>query len=105
MSEYKLQEGSANLDIFAQTMMELAAADSDILVLTSDSRGSGRMTPFAEKFPDQIVELGIAEQNLVGVSAGLASARKKVFVVSPACFLTARALEQIKMTSPILINR
>ncbi len=96
MSEYKLQEGSANLDIFAQTMMELAAADSDILVLTSDSRGSGRITPFAERFPDQIVELGIAEQNLVGVSAGLASARKKVFVVSPACFLTARALEQIK---------
>jgi transketolase len=96
MSEYKLPDGSANLDIFAQTLMELAADDKDILVLTSDSRGSGRITPFAEKFPDQIVELGIAEQNLVGVSAGLASAGKKVFVVSPACFLTARALEQIK---------
>ena len=96
MGNPNLATGSANLDIFAQTLMELAANDHDILVVTSDSRGSGRITPFAEKFPDQIVELGIAEQNLVGVSAGLASAGKKVFVVSPACFLTARALEQIK---------
>jgi len=91
-----LEIGKTNLDTFAQTLMELAAKDRDILVVTSDSRGSGRVTPFAEKYPDQIVEIGIAEQNLVGVSAGLASAGKKVFVVSPACFLTARALEQIK---------
>jgi len=91
-----LEIGKTNLDTFAQTLMELAANDRDILVVTSDSRGSGRVTPFAEKYPDQIVEIGIAEQNLVGVSAGLASAGKKVFVVSPACFLTARALEQIK---------
>jgi transketolase len=76
--------------------MELAEHDRDILVVTSDSRGSGRLTLFAEKFPEQIVEIGIAEQNLVGVSAGLASAGKKVFAVSPACFLTARGLEQIK---------
>ncbi|MBN2115982.1 MAG: hypothetical protein JW730_05410 [Anaerolineales bacterium] len=96
MGGFNLQIGKTNLDTFAQTLMELAAIDRDILVLTSDSRGSGRVTPFAEKFPEQIVEMGIAEQNLVGVAAGLASAGKKVFVVSPACFLTARALEQIK---------
>lgn len=96
MSENKLAMGSTNLDVFAQTLMELAEHDRDILVVTSDSRGSGRVTPFAEKFPEQIVEIGIAEQNLVGVSAGLASAGKKVFAVSPACFLTARGLEQIK---------
>jgi len=96
MSGYSLPIGNTNLDTFAQTLMELAANDRDILVVTSDSRGSGRVTPFAEKYPDQIVEIGIAEQNLVGVSAGLASAGKRVFVVSPACFLTARALEQIK---------
>lgn len=88
--------GMANLDAFAGTLIELAEKDRDILVTTSDSRGSGKVTPFAEKFPDQLVEVGIAEQNLVGVSAGLASMGKKVFVVSPACFLTARALEQIK---------
>jgi transketolase len=88
--------GVANLDAFASTLIELAENDRDILVATSDSRGSGRVTPFAEKYPDQLIEVGIAEQNLVGVSAGLASMGKKVFVVSPACFLTARALEQIK---------
>jgi transketolase len=88
--------GKANLDVFASTLIELAAHDRNILVATSDSRGSGRVTPFADKYPDQMVEIGIAEQNLVGVSAGLASLGKKVFVVSPACFLTARALEQIK---------
>lgn len=88
--------GLANLDIFASTLMELAANDRDILVTTSDSRGSGKLVPFADKFPDQLVEIGIAEQNLVGISAGLASMGKKVFAVSPACFLTARALEQIK---------
>lgn len=96
MGGYDLPNGSTNLDVFAQTLMKLAEFDREILVVTSDSRGSGRVTPFAEKFPEQIVEIGIAEQNLVGVSAGLASAGKKVFVVSPACFLTARALEQIK---------
>ena len=74
--------GKTNLDIFAQTLIELAANDHDILVVTSDLRGSGRVTPFAEKFPEQIVEIGIAEQNMVGVSAGLASAGKKVFTVS-----------------------
>jgi len=96
MGENNFSVGTANLDVFAQTLMELAEHDRDILVVTSDSRGSGRVTPFAEKFPEQIVEMGIAEQNMVGVSAGLASAGKKVFIVSPACFLTARALEQIK---------
>lgn len=88
--------GMANLDVFSSTLIELAANDRDILVTTSDSRGSGRLVPFAEKYPDQLVEIGIAEQNLVGISAGLASMGKKVFAVSPACFLTARALEQIK---------
>ena len=96
MAEINLTIGKANLDVFAQTLMALAEKDRDILISTSDSRGSGRVTPFAEKFPQQIVEIGIAEQNLVGVSAGLASMGKKVFIVSPACFLTSRALEQIK---------
>jgi transketolase len=86
----------SNLDVFAATLSEAAKADRDILVVTSDSRGSGRLTPFAAAVPEQIVEVGIAEQNLVGISAGLVAAGKKVFAVSPACFLTARALEQIK---------
>ena len=86
----------ANLEVFSETLQDLAKEDRDIIVVTSDSRGSGKLVPFGQKFPAQHIEVGIAEQNLVGVAAGLASTGKKVFAVSPACFLTARALEQIK---------
>lgn len=88
--------GKANLDVFSETLLSLAKNDKNILVVTSDSRGSGKLTSFAASLPKQIIEVGIAEQNLVGVSAGLASAGKIVFAVSPASFLTARSLEQIK---------
>lgn len=88
--------GKANLDVFAETLLELAKDDRNVLVVTSDSRGSGKLGPFGEALPQQHIEVGIAEQNLVGVAAGLASTGKHVFAVSPACFLTARALEQIK---------
>lgn len=94
--EKYLKMGSANQEIFAKTLESLAATDKSIIVVTSDSRGSGKLVPFGQRFPKQIVEVGIAEQNLVGVAAGLASAGKKTFAISPACFLTARALEQIK---------
>lgn len=86
----------ANQEVFAETLQSLAALDKQVVVVTSDSRGSGKLVPFGKKYPAQIVEVGIAEQNLVGMAAGLASTGKKVFAVSPACFLTARALEQIK---------
>ncbi len=86
----------ANLEVFSETLQALAAQDRQVVAVTSDSRGSGKLVPFGEKFPDQIVEIGIAEQNLVGVAAGLAAMGKKAFAVSPACFLTARSLEQIK---------
>src|SRR5829696_5691419 len=91
-----LKLGRPNLEEFADTLLALAQQDRNVLAVTSDSRGSGKLGPFGQKLPDQIVELGIAEQNLVGISAGLASAGKKVYAVSPACFLTARSLEQIK---------
>jgi transketolase len=91
-----LNLGKPNLIEFANALQTLAYQDKNILVVTGDSRGSGKLVSFGETLPQQIVEVGIAEQNLVGISAGLASAGKKVFAVSPACFLTARALEQIK---------
>jgi len=91
-----LELGKANLEIFSETLLSLAGGDRNVLVVTSDSRGSGKLAPFAAKLPDQIVEVGIAEQNLVGVAAGLASTGKIVYAVSPASFLSARALEQIK---------
>jgi len=86
----------ANLEIFAETLLNLAKKDKDIIVVTSDSRGSGKLTNFAKELPDQIIEVGIAEQNLVAICAGLSAVGKKVFGVSPSSFLTARSLEQIK---------
>ncbi len=91
-----LELGTPNQQIFADTLLKLAENDRSLLVVTSDSRGSGRLVGFGKQLPGQVVEVGIAEQNLVGVAAGLASAGKCVFAVSPACFLTARGLEQIK---------
>ena len=86
-----MKQALANLEVFAATLLELAREDPDLLVLTSDSRGSAKLAPFAKAASGQIVEVGIAEQNLVGVAAGLTAAGKKVFAVSPACFLTARS--------------
>lgn len=94
--ESEVATSKPNQDVFSSALQQLAAEDRNIVAVTSDSRGSGKLVPFGQKFPEQIVEIGIAEQNLVGVAAGLASAGKKTFAVSPACFLTARALEQIK---------
>ena len=91
-----LKMGRANLDEFAATVMELAKANPNIVAVTSDSRGSGKLGPFGLALPKQLVEVGIAEQNLVGITAGLAACGKKSFGVSPGCFLTARSLEQIK---------
>jgi transketolase len=88
--------GKANVEKDSETLIWGAGTDSDVLVVTSDSRGSAKLWPFAHRFPDQIIEVGIAEQNLVGIAAGLASTGKKVFAVSPASFLSTRALEQIK---------
>ncbi len=94
--EITADNAKANLEVFSSTLQELAENDRDILAVTSDSRGSGKLVPFAKKYPKQIIEVGIAEQVLVGVAAGLASTGKKTFAVSPACFLAARSFEQIK---------
>jgi transketolase len=93
-TEFEL--GKPNLEVFAETVTGLAKADPNVLVVTGDSRGSGNLVPFGDALPDQVVEVGVAEQNLVAIAAGLASTGKTVFAVSPASFLTARALEQIK---------
>lgn len=78
-------------------LLEEAKNDKDIVVLCSDSRGSASLTEFANTHPDQFVEVGVAEQNLVSISAGLASCGKKPFAASPACFLSMRSAEQIKV--------
>jgi len=90
------QIGKANLEVFAETLLQEAKLNNNIVAVTSDSRGSGKLVPFGEQLPYQLIEVGIAEQNLVGVCAGLSAVGKKVFGVSPSSFLTARSLEQIK---------
>ena len=87
----------ANKQIICDLLKEAAAKDPAITVLCSDSRGSGSMTSFFEEYPDNSVEVGIAEQNLVTISAGLAQSGRRPFAVSPASFLAARSFEQIKI--------
>lgn len=83
--------------IFTDTLLSLAKRDRNIIAVTTDARGSVTLDAFANELPEQFVELGIAEQNAVGVGAGLSSAGKKTFVCGPACFYVARSLEQVKV--------
>ncbi|MCF0165345.1 MAG: transketolase family protein [Bacteroidales bacterium] len=82
---------------FTDTLLEIAREDKDIVVVTTDARGSVTLNAFADELPDQFVECGIAEQNSVGISAGLAHSGKKVFCCGPACFYVTRSLEQVKV--------
>ena len=86
-----------NRQAICDVLMEKAKTDKDIVVLCSDSRGSASLTPFANAYPEQFVEVGIAEQDLVSISAGLAKCGKKSFAASPACFLSTRSYEQAKI--------
>lgn len=86
-----------NRQVICDVLVEKAKEDKDIVVLCSDSRGSASLTEFANTYPEQFVEMGIAEQNLVSVSAGLAKCGKKAFAASPACFLSTRSMEQCKV--------
>ena len=86
-----------NRQMICETLMEAAAEDRSIVALCSDSRGSASMTSFFQAFPRQSVEVGIAEQDLVGIAAGLAHAGKKPFAFSPACFISTRSYEQAKI--------
>lgn len=87
----------ANKQMICEVLMERAKEDKDIVVLCSDSRGSASATPFVKAFPEQFVEVGIAEQDLVGIAAGMARCGKRTFPMSPACFITARSYEQCKV--------
>ena len=86
-----------NRQAICDTLLARAAQDKDIVVLCSDSRGSASLSRFADTFPDQFVEVGIAEQDLVSIAAGLARCGTKAFAASPACFLSTRSYEQAKV--------
>lgn len=87
----------ANKQVICDVLIEEGKKDKDIIALCSDSRGSASFTAFANELPQQFVETGIAEQNLVSISAGLAKCGKKPYAASPACFLSTRSYEQCKV--------
>lgn len=82
---------------FTETILSLAKEDKSIITLASDSRGSVTLGEFADTLPDQFVECGIAEQDEVGIAAGMATFGFKPFVCAPACFLSTRSVEQVKV--------
>ncbi|MBJ6123445.1 transketolase family protein [Sphingomonas mollis] len=84
-------------DAYVRTVEELAVADDRIVAVVNDSIGSSKLGKFRDRFPDRLVNVGIAEQNMIGVGAGLANGGKVPFVSGASCFLTARAMEQIKV--------
>ena len=84
-------------DAFVATIESLAQEDERVVVVCNDSVGSSKLGGFQKKFPQRLVNVGIAEQVMIGVAAGLANGGKRPFVSGASCFLTARGLEQIKV--------
>jgi transketolase len=83
-------------DAYVRAIAELAEADDRIVAVVNDSVGSSKLGKFRDRFPARLINVGIAEHNMVGVGAGLANGGKIPFVSAASCFLSARALEQIK---------
>jgi transketolase len=84
-------------DAFAATLEGMAADDPRIAAVVNDSVNSTKLKHFRAKFPARLVNVGIAEQNMVGVGAGLANGGMVPFVCGASCFLTARSMEQVKV--------
>ena len=83
-------------DTFARTLESLAEADERIVVVVNDSVGSSKLGGFKKRWPERTINVGIAEQNMVGVGAGLAATGLIPFVCAAGPFLSGRATEQIK---------
>src|SRR4029453_6590082 len=81
---------------YVETLAELAHENHRIVGVVNDSVGSSKLDAFKRAFPDPLINVGIAEQDMVGVAPGLAQGGRIGFVSAASCFLTARALEQIK---------
>lgn len=94
---HEQQNGTPCRKAFTNKLLELAKQDREIVVLTTDARGSVSLDQYAKELPGQFVEVGIAEQDMVGIAAGLALCGKKSFACGPASFLSARSLEQVKV--------
>ena len=84
-------------DAFSQALEAMAASDPRLCAVVNDSMSSSKLKSFRSKFPERFVNVGIAEQNMIGVSAGLANGGMVPYVCGASCFLTARAMEQMKV--------
>ena len=84
-------------DMFASTVEAMADIDERVVVVCSDSVGSSKLVGFKNRFPERLVNVGIAEQAMVGIAAGMANGGKRPIVSGASCFITARGLEQIKV--------
>ena len=92
-----MKKGLSCREAFTNELTELGRKNPDIVALTSDAKGSTALGVFTQALPEQFVEVGIAEQNEIGIAAGLAAVGKRPYVCAPASFMSARALEQIKV--------
>lgn len=84
-------------DAYIHALEEMAGTDSRVCAVANDSLSSAKLKNFRARFPDRFVNVGIAEQNMVGVGAGLANGGMVPYVCGAGCFLTARAMEQVKV--------
>jgi transketolase len=89
-------EKIATRDAYGKALIELGRKYNDVLVLDADLSKSTKTIDFAKAFPERFINAGIAEQNMIGMAAGLAASGKKVFASSFAIFATGRAFEQIR---------
>ncbi len=83
-------------EVMVETFIEAVAEGCNLAVLVSDSTSTAKIAPFAKAHPDRLVNVGIAEQNLVGMAAGMALGGYTAVTANAAPFLTARANEQVK---------
>jgi transketolase len=83
-------------DAFVAVLERLGAENPRVVAVCNDSVGSSKLSGFKAKWPERLVNVGIAEQNMVGVGAGLANGGLLPFVCAASCFLTGRSLEQVK---------
>ncbi len=84
-------------DAYASALIQMAREDSRICVVINDSLSSAKMKDFSTEFPDRFINVGISEQNMVGVGNGLANGGMIPYLCGASCFITARAMEQVKV--------
>jgi transketolase len=95
-NDWRTKSASQTRLAYGQALLQLAAIDPDVVVLSADTQDLLGIREYIELYPDRFIEVGIAEQNKIGISAGLATVGLKPYVCGYAPFVTARGLEQVR---------